>query len=314
MTNLKTLEPIWKDNYITLVTGCSNEYAPYLSVCLQSLVQNAQDKNNYDIIVLESKISEKNKEILKKQIEKTNIKLRFFNPTHLISNYNLKCGSNWSIETYFKLVVPDVLKNFDKIIYTDVDIIFQKDIENLFKTNVQYGIAAAIEINYIPQYYKYDEIKKHLHEEINLDTPYQYHNAGVLVMDLKYFRENDLTRKLLEIASKKIYKFLEQDILNMYFKNKITKLDEKWNSLAPIFIQGNDCKVVKQEVLDKYYSGRKQAAIIHYIGTKPWENKKIDRAEIWWKYAKKSPFKIEYKKTEKNKKLHKILLLLKQVI
>jgi len=38
-TNIE-IEPIWKDNYVAIAMSCSNEYVPYLSVCLQSLIEH----------------------------------------------------------------------------------------------------------------------------------------------------------------------------------------------------------------------------------------------------------------------------------
>ena len=53
-TNFKGLKPAFIDNYTAIAMSSSDEYLPYLSVCLQSLVDNASDKHNYDIVIFSS--------------------------------------------------------------------------------------------------------------------------------------------------------------------------------------------------------------------------------------------------------------------
>lgn len=52
-TNFKGLKPAFIDNYTAIAMSSSDEYLPYLSVCLQSLVDNASDKHNYDIVIFQ---------------------------------------------------------------------------------------------------------------------------------------------------------------------------------------------------------------------------------------------------------------------
>ncbi|MBQ9150402.1 glycosyltransferase family 8 protein [bacterium] len=306
-----SIKPKWNENFTAIAMSSSKEYVPYLSVCLQSLKENTSKKHNYDIIIFEQKIPEKDKKILKKQIEQKNISLRFVNPAKFLSGYQFEFRNNWALECYFRLTAPVVLNEYRKIIFTDIDIAFKKDIQDLYKIEAPNGIAACLEINYPPFYLQNKEIKKHLHEELKLDSPYQYYNTGVLVINLEYFRQNNLTKKLLDISSEKTYRYLEQDVLNMYFKNKITRLDEKWNSLAPSLLRGEIVKKIDKNELKRYYKGREEACIIHYIGGKPWEITNADRSDVWWKYANKTPY-TKNKKKEIVKR--RILLILKQVL
>ena len=117
------LMPAFKDNYAVIAMSSSNEYVPYLSVCLESIKKSIKPENNYDIIIFERNISEKNKQILQNQLASKNISLRFINPMEIIKNYDLKFPDFYNLECYFRLACPLILRNFDKVIFSDVDLL-----------------------------------------------------------------------------------------------------------------------------------------------------------------------------------------------
>ena len=61
--NLETIEPVWTENFTAIAANSSNEYVPYLSVYLESILKNTSENRNYDIVILEQSITEENKEI-----------------------------------------------------------------------------------------------------------------------------------------------------------------------------------------------------------------------------------------------------------
>jgi len=94
---IETINPIWDDNYTAIAMSSSNEYVPYLSVCLQSLIEHSSKDHNYDIIIFERSITDENKRILQEQICRKNISLRFINPMNIISQYNLKFPPHYNL-------------------------------------------------------------------------------------------------------------------------------------------------------------------------------------------------------------------------
>ena len=95
MNTDKMLHPFFEDNSIAIAMSCSNEYVPYLSTCLQSIVDNASENKNYDIFVFESTITSDNKDILLEQIERDNIKLRFVDPSVVFEKINLHIDNQY---------------------------------------------------------------------------------------------------------------------------------------------------------------------------------------------------------------------------
>ncbi|WP_086244392.1 hypothetical protein [Campylobacter devanensis] len=58
MDNFKKIYPVFEENFVSVVSQSSNKYVLYLSVVLESLVQNSSKNINYDLVVFEKYILE----------------------------------------------------------------------------------------------------------------------------------------------------------------------------------------------------------------------------------------------------------------
>ncbi len=291
--DIQTIEPIWTENFTAIAMSSSDEYVPYLSVYLTSIVEHSSDNHNYDIIVFERAIKDKNKEILKSIINKDNIVLRFFNPMEVINKYpNIKFPKNYNLECYFRLVAPLFLKHYEKVIFTDIDLITQTDLKDLYSIKLDKSMGACQDLVYsIFLNTPNADWMNYAKQELELNDPYKYFNTGVIILNIKDFNSNNLSYKLLELANKKLYRILEQDILNKFFKDQITYIDDKWNVpiLNPKYLKLK--KYMPKEYNTRYEKCINKPAIIHWAGyLKPWQNPREQYAYLWWMYARKSPF------------------------
>lgn len=287
------LKPVFKDNSVAIAMSSSNEYAPYLSVCLESLKHCASADRNYDVIVFESNISQVNKKKLVQQVKTNNISLRFVNPYQIIKNYDLKFPSNYSLECYFRLTAPIILQNYEKVLFTDVDLIFNSDIYDLYNTQLgELPLAACKDLIWgafiqTPYY----DWKDYCNQVLKLKYPFEYFNTGVMVLNIQVFNENKYTDKLLKFVSNTQFRILEQDGLNAYFQNKIKYIDTAWNFPIANDLYNGLKQYMPLEFLSNYQKDEKNPKIIHWAGgMKPWHYPELDCAEIWWAYARKTPF------------------------
>lgn len=287
------LTPRFDSNYVAVAMSSSNEYVPYLSVCLQSLLDNSDSKHNYDIIIFERSITDVNKKKLSAQIERTNISLRFTNPAHIINNFTLKFPEHYNLECYFRLAAPVLLKNYDKIIFTDVDLIFNSDVYWLYQYDLgAFPIAACLDLMWgaflrtsDADWYEYSQ------DVLHLKNPYKYFNTGVMLLNNKLFNANNYTRKLLEFVSKNYFRILEQDGLNAFFQDNIKYIDSAWNYPIANKFYINIINNMPSHFYKQYISDRKNPYIIHFAGNaKPWYLPEEEFASVWWAYARKSPF------------------------
>jgi len=285
--------PAFNDNNIAIGMSCSNEYVPYLSVCLKSLVDNTSVDFNYDIIVFERSITEKNKLILKNFIEKKNVSLRFVDPTPLIKNYSLSYPSFYAIECFFRLASPIFLKEYDKIIFTDVDLVFQSDIKDLYQIDVLGKPLAACQDSTMGFLLNYPDADwfEYCTKTLNLEKPYEYFNTGVMVLNIREFNEKGYVEKLFSIADGSNFRILEQDILNAFFANGIKYIDESWNFPVTNKFYQPLLQYMPYLLKQKYDIVKKAPKIVHWAGSeKPWVFPEEEMAEIWWSYARQVPF------------------------
>ncbi len=198
---------------------------------------------------------------------------------------------------YYRFLIPDLKPEIDKAIYLDVDMVVDFDIKELFDIDMDgKPIAAAHEK--CMQYMTY-------HMEhcmyLGLDSK-NYFNSGVLLYNLKYFRENNIVERLFECLEreKEDIKCPDQDILNLIFCDNYKKLDYKYNY--------NPClKDLLKRYADPDYAEYDNIKIYHFAGAaKPW-NAGILNREIWFKYADKVIPKTCLEKFSLKKNKQKIL-------
>src|SRR5574344_920259 len=111
------MKPFFLNNYVAVAMSSSEEYLPYLSVCLQSLVDNSSIENNYDIIIFSDSKSKSKKEMIINEFSKNNISVRFYNPSKFFENINLNIThSYFNKACYYRIAAPVIFKDYEKII------------------------------------------------------------------------------------------------------------------------------------------------------------------------------------------------------
>ena len=98
-------------NEISCVFATDNNYVPYLSIAIQSIVENSDSNNMYGIYVLEENLTNANKRKLKFQ-EKENLKITFVNIKYLIDKYRtiFHLHDYVTVATYFRFLYQNYLK------------------------------------------------------------------------------------------------------------------------------------------------------------------------------------------------------------
>lgn len=280
---------------IPIVFTSTNEFLPVLSVTIQSIIEHSSEKKNYDIVILTKAVDEYRTALIKNQIAgSNNFSIRFFDVSSTIAGYRLKASDHISSATYYRFLIQDVLPNYDKVLYLDSDIVCNRDVSELFDMEMgEAWIAAAKDPDFIGQVSSVKDIYLYAKNQLKMDNPYDYFQAGVLLLNTKELRKNFTAKKWLEISSEKQFRYMDQDILNAYCEHKVVYFDMKWNMLidcnnyrVPVLI-----KSTPDSVSQEYFAARKSPYIIHYAGyQKPWNDINCDMFEQFWIYARKAPF------------------------
>lgn len=281
---------------IVIVFACSENFVPYFSVAAQSIVENADPARHYDIIVLTRDISPTSIMTLSRQIQTEHTCVGFLDVDAALGDRQLPHYGHFRPETYFRLLAPSLLTNVDKALYLDSDLIVHDDVAKLFDIDVQgYPLAATRDADTIGQIAGYDpSVGPYLKHQLGMDNPYDYFQAGVLLMNLAYFREHTTPEQLLSIATERMWHWLDQDVLNKVVNGDYKRVDMRWNYLVDWMGLRKSAIVAEapQAIRDAYAAAAQNPAIIHFAGpdNRPWLYPTSDCADLFWYYARKSPY------------------------
>lgn len=289
------------NNCISIMLACNDLYMIYTNVLLQSIKANINPKYYYDIVICHRDITEYNQKIAT-NIFKDNINasLRFVDVSRNLDKYQyIHIDRHITYETYYRFLVLDLFENYERILYLDCDMVINSDISKLYFTpmNDDEYIAAVRDYDFIANclvnraFYN-ENILKH----IKIDTYFNYFQAGVILFNLTNLRNNSFTSEaLFETALSRNWFFHDQDVLNCLFNGHIKYINDKWNVFSLLKKNSARENLILKDLPSKFAESYKQSVdeprIIHYAGVpKVWDNPSIHLAEVFWKYARNSPF------------------------
>lgn len=259
-----------------------NNYVPYLATTIASICYNTKAFCNF--YVLNGGISEENQNNvceLKKQFNNFSIDFIKVNTDKFFKNFQLPPRIPYS--TYSRFLVQVLKPELDKALCLDTDIVLLGDIAELYNINMENFAIAAM-----PELFAENGVNEERKHRLGLASNHKYFNCGILMMDIKKWTEQDIVKKLFDIAIKckdKI-KTCDQDVINMYFdNNNYYPLEQRYNYLTQNF---------------SFFKAHNYI-LRHYNGViKPWhihpDIKEDTRLEFmndkdnFWKYAKMTPF------------------------
>lgn len=279
---------------VPVVFAANNNFVGPLGVTIKSLLDHASAERFYDLVVLESDITDTNKQRLCSLLTDHNAQIRFVNVLPFLDGYKLIAHAHISKETFFRFVIQDVMPDYKKILYLDCDIVIKADVAELYSSDVDgYMLAAAHDIDFASQINGYDsKMPAYAKKKLHLSEPYDYFQAGVLLLNLEEMRKAHSLDEWLTLASED-YKYSDQDVLNRYCQGKVKFLAQEWNLL----FDNEFHRVSKvlcyapKELLDEYKLAAQSPKIIHYAGfAKPWAYLPADKSDDFWAVARTTPF------------------------
>ena len=299
------IQPLKVDRPVNIVLAANDYYSPYLSTIIHSISHYSSLDRTYDINILHSGISQANQSMLIDEFtDNKNISIRFANlGSRMKELAGLGTQSHITIETYFRLFIPDIMKDYDKVLYLDGDMIVKRDVAELFDENIDgYMLGACRDIdmagvcnsNNIKSEDTIDPARsKYIKEVVKLKNINDYFQAGVLLLNLKELREKFSVSGILKVATSREWVYQDQDILNFMARGKVKHIDMRWNMLYDWeFVRIRD--VISKSpawMYKQYMESRKDPFIIHYGGSvKPWQRADTDFAIDFWCFARKSVY------------------------
>ncbi len=270
------------DKYIPVVWGIDRKYILQVFVVMHSILIHSKERYHFLILTADSIENDVKAymDILKEKHHNFKVTIRMVNRTSFADAqiYN----EHLSIAAYFRLLIPELVLEYDKCIYLDCDILVHGDLKELYTMEVGDDYLAGVKDCHILA----DNPYQIEHENIlGLPSRDRYVNSGVLVMNLKKMREDNLIEKF-RIQSIKENWYEDQDVLNVCCYPYIKILPLQYNLFH--FYLGNDIEILYDFPYEKeeFEFNHNVPYILHMGGRyKPWLNEEYKGGAEWWKLA-----------------------------
>lgn len=258
---------------ITVFFACDANYIPHLTVALTSIMKNANPNNAYRFYVLEAGLDVSYKKYLDEVLVGDST-IEFVDVEKSMKSLHGKITLRdyYTCATYYRLFIPILFPELDKALYLDSDIVVLDDISKLYNIPLGNNLVGACRdevLSFNAAFRQYADITVGVHHM-------KYFNAGILSMNLRLFREENIFDKFIELMG--IRKFpvaQDQDYLNVLCANRVKRIPLAWNKTP-----------VKQ-----FYFNDACVKICHFkMAHKPWHYKGVLYEEHFWKYAKMTRF------------------------
>lgn len=251
----------------------NEKYVPYAGVSIVSLLENNKLIDEVVIYVLVEDVSQKSMQKLKEQVEQYERKICFIDTRELVEKMKTLGIPEYrgSYATNMKMFIADYIdESVDRLLYIDSDTIVCGDISPLITLDMKDKPIAMV----------LDSLGNKHKQLIGLDKKDMYFNAGIILFDIKKWRQEECTQKILEHVKKvrSHYMSPDQDLLNVVLYNNIMKLDIAYN-LQPIHSVYSYSQFFKFFGQKNYYppeeinNAVRQPKILHtfrYLGEFPW--------------------------------------------
>lgn len=249
---------------IHIAFGIDDKFVMPCGVTITSICENNRDEDIF-FHVLNSSLTEENKESLSSIANSYEKHVDFcqVDVEKLKGCYVNVGAANGCIATYFRFLLPILLPDVSKVLYLDCDIVVRQSIRDLWDTDVsKKALAACLGENN-------DCIRAH--NLIDLPMSYGYFNAGVLLVNLEYWREKNVFDRLIRYSiDHPGNNQQDQDCLNIVLRDERGGLNVKYNLQENLLVPHKDL------LIDRCYFAELDEAvqnptIIHYTNSpKPW--------------------------------------------
>lgn len=288
---------------INILCATDKNFVPYCGIMLTSLFENNKENQVAVYLLVDDTVNgkEQNKYLtLAKQYgQQVNI---IHVDASMFEKYPVY-NTQWTNSIYYRLLAAELLPStVDKIIYLDCDIIVTRSLREMWEIDVDdYAVGVVPDI-WSP--------RQDIYDRLGLQNDSQYFNSGSMILNLKYWREHELSKQYMQYIKDNFEKlwFNDQDTLNGVLYDQKLMLPVTYNFQVLL---------LKKSIFDEMTEKQKKdilettdPLIMHYsASTKPWSIMyyNMPYIELWRKYRDLSLWKHTPNRLPKTKVLNWLL-------
>lgn len=282
-----------------IVYASDDGFAEILGVSLVSLFENSRDMREIRVYVLDSGISEHNRE----RIEEVCIRYQRTLPVwlkarNIAEELGMRVAADrGSLSQFARLfVASDLPADLEKVLYLDCDIIFCQSVSLLWNLDMHGKTIAALN----------DAFSRHYRANIGLEPEDVMFNSGVMLINLSRWKEQKVEERLLKFIEGKQGKIQQGDqgALNAVLSHDTYCFHPRFNSVTIFYDFNYREMLIYRKPAGKFYTEEQiheaveNPVVVHFttsfLSKRPWmkgcQHRYCDR---WRKYKEMSPWKDE---------------------
>ncbi|MBR6615050.1 MAG: glycosyltransferase family 8 protein [Lachnospiraceae bacterium] len=292
---------------MNILYASNDGFARHLGTSMYSLFDKNRGAETITVYVLSLGLSEENIRKLQEIADTFGRELVILELGDIRKRFDFEVDTGgYDISIMGRLFMGEMLpEEVDRVLYLDCDTVIVRSIEKMWKTNLGEAILGAV-----PEPTIYEAVK----DFIGLGTEDSYYNSGVLLVDLKRWREEQVQEKLMQFLREKGGALFasDQDLINGALKGRIHTLmpvcnffpNYRYFSYKTLVEHSPSYKTVSKEA---FHKAKKHPMIIHYMGDeRPWIRGNLNHYRLAYeKYLAKTPWAGTPK--EKGKELYMLI-------
>lgn len=242
-------------------------YVKYCVVMLTSLFENNKDVS-FHIHVITSELSEEMQAPIRKVVSNYHHATSFYFMGHdWGKDYPQYAeGSHISLAAYYRIFLGDMLPaDIEKVLYLDCDLVVIGSVSPLWHTDIKDYAVGCIEDMWSG--------KAEIYARLRYNPSFSYFNSGVLLINLAWWREQDVSQKAIQYITDYAdsLKFYDQDVLNALLHEQKLFVPLRYNVQDGFLRRKRKIRLESIAILEKELL---HPVIIHYTGgKKPWHYK-----------------------------------------
>lgn len=250
-------------------------------VCLTSLLESADADTFYDIFILHGPGCDFSAlDVLKERFGNFRMTVREVSG-EFVGAYEVRGIPETA---YYRLLSPELIPQYDKLLYSDVDVIIREDLSKYYELDLGDNYFAAVD--------NCSRLRPAVQDYIStlgIDWRNNYYYSGNLVINSALIRRDHMIDKFRELG-KNAYDQQDMDIINI-------ACNQRFLPLGPVFclsVQLYSLIVNRRTEMDAIYGHQElddalDHGIVHFNGVKPWKGACMNM-DIWWTVYRRSQF------------------------
>jgi lipopolysaccharide biosynthesis glycosyltransferase len=262
-----------------------------MAVTLRSIVDNHRGPTRLEFAVFAHGIRNFKRRRIMRSLAGTGASVRWVDEVDDQRLRRIRYGLDYPMPTYYRLLLGELLPDRSRAIYTDVDVVFEDDIETLWSMGMQdsHYVLAVLEATMWTLGRSKGLQRAIAARGLSPDTPFP--SNGLMVINLDKWREDRIADRSLEFIEREAEgRFRDMDALAVLFNGRWGEIEPRWNCPHPVFHNAPETLPYSPQDFRRAHDN---PAVVHYSSRpKPWEaGCKHPLAHLFYKYLDRTAWR-----------------------